>query len=231
MNNFQESQLGELIIYKLKHGGALDIPMKYRDRSILTNIRNPFDYYVSQYEFGWWKRKECMKYYRQVKGFDTRFPDFPNLSFTQFMELLCAAYNDLPNTNYFNEAALGHYTIDFLRNHFYQPALAMQKISRDYFESGAYKKDMFPTQFIFTHKLNQQLYEFLLQCGYPKESIEFILKKEKVLPQGKGRTNEQQWEKYYTPELKELVRKKDWFLFELFPEFEGRATEKAAAVS
>jgi hypothetical protein len=41
-----------------------------------------------------------------------------------------------------------------------------------------------------------------------------------VLPQGKGRGKDQKWEKYYTPELKELVRKKDWLLFELFPEFD-----------
>lgn len=79
---------------------------------------------------------------------------------------------------------------------------------------------MFPVQFIFTHRLNQQLHDFLLEQGYPEHSIAFILKKEKVLPLRRGRTSEQKWEKYYTPELKELVRKKDWFLFELFPEFD-----------
>ncbi len=94
------------------------------------------------------------------------------------------------------------------------------KINNKYIESGAYRTDMFPVHFIFTHRLNQQLYDFLLEQGYPKDSIEFILQKEKVLPLGKGRTQEQKWEKYYSPDLKELVRKKDWFLFALFPEFD-----------
>jgi hypothetical protein len=41
-----------------------------------------------------------------------------------------------------------------------------------------------------------------------------------VLPQGRGRDKDQKWEKYYSPELKKLVRQKDWLLFELFPEFD-----------
>jgi hypothetical protein len=215
-----KSNLGKLTIYKTKHGGSLEIPLKYRNRLILTNFRNPYDYYVSQYEFGWWKRKECLKYYHKVEDFKSKFANFPNLTFIQFMQLLCEAYNDAPNNNFDNEIAIGHYTIDFLRNHFYEPNSSVWKISSDYFSSGDYKNDMFPTHFILTHTLNQQLYDFLLEQGYPKNAIEFILKKEKVLPLGKGRSNEQKWEKYYTPELKKLVRKKDSFLFEMFPEFD-----------
>lgn len=214
-----QNHLGTLVIYKLKHGGSLDIPLKYRNRIILTNCRNPLDYYVSEYEFGWWKRKEWRKYYRKVKDFDNRFSNFPNLSFVQFMELICATYNDSSNQDFHNEFALGQYTINFIRNHFYEPTSVLPKVNREYLENCSYKKDMFPTHFILTHRLNQGLYDFLLKMEYPNDSIKFILSKEKVLPLGKGRTADQKWEKYYTPELKELVRKKDWFLFELFPEF------------
>ena len=79
---------------------------------------------------------------------------------------------------------------------------------------------MYPVEFIFTHKLNQQLYESLVRMDYPRNKIEFILKKEKVLPQGKGRSAKQDWRQYYTNDLFDLVRKKDGFLFSIFPEFD-----------
>jgi hypothetical protein len=37
---------------------------------------------------------------------------------------------------------------------------------------------------------------------------------------GRGRRNDQNWEKYYTPALKKFIREKDWVLFEMFPEFD-----------
>ncbi len=44
------------------------------------------------------------------------------------------------------------------------------------------------------------------------------------MPQGKGRTKEQKWEKYYTPELKELVRKKTGFFLKCFPNLMRKPT-------
>ncbi|MBA4140808.1 MAG: hypothetical protein H0X70_09955, partial [Segetibacter sp.] len=217
-----ENRFGKLILTANKHGGCSEIPGEYRREIILSTLRNPFDYYVSQYEFGWWKRKEWHKYYRRnVDSFNQRFASFPDLSFTEFMELMPVAFNPTMHGNFSDVKALGRYKIEFIESHFHKPDSIIPKINDEYIESRAYRRDMFPVTFIFTHKLNQQLYEFLLEQGYPPDSIEFILKKEKVLPQGKGRTKDQKWEKYYTPELKELVREKDWLLFKLFPEFDG----------
>jgi hypothetical protein len=36
---------------------------------------------------------------------------------------------------------------------------------------------------------------------------------------GKGRTKEQKWEKYYTPELKVKIRQNEGVLFQIFLEF------------
>ena len=213
------NKLGTLTINDNKHGGCREIPEKYGDRVIVSTIRNPFDYYVSQYEFGWWKRKEWLKNYQRVGNFAERFGSFPDLTFSQFMELMAAAFNDAPHQDFQNDAALGRYTVEFIKDHFYNPDTVITKLSGGYIESGQYKQDMYPVTFIFTHQLNRQLHDYLFTKGYPKDSIEFILNKEKVLPQGKGRSKEQKWEKYYTPELKELVYKKDWLLFKLFPEF------------
>ena len=212
--------LGTLTFNANKHGGCSEIQPKYKDRSIVSTIRNPYDYYVSQYEFGWWKRNDMQKYYKNVDRFSERFASFPALSFTQFMELMTAALNEPPFKDFYNQSAMGRYTAEFIKDYFYDSNTALDKLSADYFKNGVFKQDMFPVKYIFTHSLNQQLHQYLKELDYPEEDIEFILKKEKMLPQGKGRTSDQKWQTYYTPELKELVRKKDWFLFELFPEFE-----------
>lgn len=214
------NHLGKLTLTANKHGGCLEIPNGHREKLIASTIRNPYDHYVSQYEFGWWKRKEWHKYYKTFDEFALKFPTFPDINFQQFMELMPMVFNPAPHKDFHNEFALGWGTVDFINDCFYKPAEVLKNINKDYVRSGNYKEDMFPVEFIFTHKLNQQLHDFLLAQGYPQKSIDFIQTKDKVLPQGKGRTKNQKWEKYYTPELMDLVRKKDWFLFDLFPEFD-----------
>jgi hypothetical protein len=211
---------GTLSFTANKHGGCHDIPKEHLNKTIVSTVRNPFDYYVSQFEFGWWKRKEWHRYYKSFDGFASQFPTFPDLNFVQFMELMPLVFNPAPHQNFKDQHALGRYTVEFVNECFYKPGEVLHKIDKEYIEGGNYKNDMFPVHFIFTHQLNQQLHEFLLGQGYPEESIQFIINKKKVLPQGKGRGKDQKWEKYYSPELKKLVRQKDWLLFELFPEFD-----------
>lgn len=135
------------------------------------------------------------------------------------MELMTAVFNEGIHKEFYNENVVGRYTTEFVQDYFFHPKTALENLQNDDYRNKGLMQDMFPVRFIFTHRLNQQLHDFLLENGYPKTDIDFILKKEKVLPQGKGR-NREQWEKYYTPELKDLVRKKDRLLFDLFPEFD-----------
>lgn len=215
-----KNELGTLLLTADKHGGCNNIPKAHLHKTIVSTFRNPFDYYVSQFEFGWWKRREWFQYYRKFNDFEKYRSSFPNLSFQQFMELMPLVFNKKPHQVFADPTAFGRCTVEFINDYFYEPEQVLTKINGDYVQDGDYKKDMFPLHFILTNKLNQQLYAFLLEQRYPKESIAFILDKQKVFPQGKGRATSQRWETYYTPELKSLVRKKDWILFELFPEFD-----------
>jgi hypothetical protein len=214
-----ENELGKLSLTANKHGGCSDIPRGHQQKIIVSTIRNPFDYYVSQYEFGWWKRKEWVKYYRGFAGFSEKFPSFPDITFRQFMELIHLVFNPPGYTDFDNAETPGRNTIEFIDMYFKSPSVIYDKISVAYAQSDLMRDDMHPVHFIFTHKLNQQLHEFLIEMHYPPDKISFILKKEKMLPQGKGRTEKQPWQNYYTDDLIDLVRKKDAFLFSLFPEF------------
>ena len=62
-----KSKYGNLTMLSLKHAGCGHIPTEFRDRKILTTVRNPYDWCVSQYEFGWWKNKSLFKFFNQAQ--------------------------------------------------------------------------------------------------------------------------------------------------------------------
>jgi hypothetical protein len=71
-----------------------------------------------------------------------------------------------------------------------------------------------------TDRLNEDLPSFLLSIGYRPADVAFIRTLGRILPMGRGRTADQQWRRYYSPERKASIRSRDSRLFELFPEFD-----------
>lgn len=212
---------GTLIHNSNKHGFCSQIPAAHRDKTVLASVRNPYDLYVSQYEFGWWKRREFLRYFRAVPAFDATYPRFPEITFAEYVRLVNEAFPVYANGD--GEAPAGLHTEQFFKYYFRNPpeAFARMKQRADYVSSASYRGDMFRLHFIRTDALNQGLYDFLSQMNYDDEDIRFILDLGKILPKGRGRTGEQQkWERYYTPDLKRWVRERERFLFELFPEFD-----------
>ena len=51
-------------------------------------------------------------------------------------------------------------------------------------------------------------------------AVAFVRSVPKIFPLEGGRTEEQAWPRYYTPELKRLVRERERLLFAMFPEFD-----------
>lgn len=214
----RHARYGALVHNSNKHGGCNEIPAAQRGKKILATVRNPFDLYVSQYEFGWWKRNEFLKFYEAVPNFRRDFANFPNLDFADYVRLSNAAFRGFANGD---DSGPGLITEQFLKFYFRDPSAAYAKLSRgDYAVNSAHVADMHDLHFIRTDNLNRGLYEFLKQNGYRDEDIAFIVGEGKVLPRGKGRGEGQRWERYYPPQLKALVRQKEEFLFKLFPEFD-----------
>jgi hypothetical protein len=223
-----ESIYGQITNMEPKHGTCHDIPEQHRDKPVLSNMRNPYDWYVSQFEFSWWKR--TFMYHPEeyptpagfaieqvLPEFEREHPHFPNISFSEFVNLCYQAanfFNDKHGTDF------GLYTHSFVRFNFRVAMEVIARIDRDYICSGRYSLDMFDVHFIKTCCLNQELYDFLKLMGYRVEDLEFILELGKIFPDGRGRRDDQNWERYYTPSLKEFVREKEWILFEMFPDFD-----------
>src|SRR5947209_3585241 len=68
------------------HETITGIPLEHRDKPILFTIRNPFDHYVSHYEFQWWRNypRSFFKEHQVTQS----YPQYPNLSFSEFLEIL-----------------------------------------------------------------------------------------------------------------------------------------------
>ena len=74
--------------------------------------------------------------------------------------------------------------------------------------------------FLDTSSLNQDLYGFLREIGYPAEKIDFILTWGKIHPGKPRRKVDDHWSNHYDDDLRQLVRQHDALLFEVFPEFD-----------
>ena len=137
------------------------------------------------------------------------------------MQLANALLFQPTSTGFLPENSLGIQSRQFLWYYHKDPNVLSLPIDATYFASGKYKDDLYANiNFIQTCKLNRQLHDFLLGMGYAEQEIAFILDAEKISPKGGSRSEEQRWEKYYTPELKQWVRYKERMIFELFPGFD-----------
>jgi hypothetical protein len=186
-----------------------------RERPILGLVRNPYDYYVSHYTYGWWK-----KYPRVLseQNYHSIYPHFPDLSFAEYLDL---SHCPRPKYDVKKEVYLGQATRDVF--FFYGLDQVPPVVPRSYIDSRQYTTVLSGVHFLRTHCINQDLYNFLGRLGCAHEEIQHILKQGKILPPladpGFHRRKEK-WQHYYTSELKQFVRQHDDILFRLFPEFD-----------
>lgn len=218
MHTVFETSHGQVIMRGPKHYACKDIPAAHRGQKVLGVVRNPYDRYVSSYEYGWWKEPEYLEQYRdKTKDLDQLYPGFPDISFRDFLDF----------QNLRQKAAgsdVGSETVAFIRRYFKEPRRVLANLREDDFSSGRYRQDMFDVHFLRTDCLNQGLHAFLLAVGYPAGEIAFLLELGKILPgipaEVRPRLDPTSREAYCTPESQALMRHRERHLFTLFPEFE-----------
>jgi hypothetical protein len=218
----RHTRYGALVHNSNKHGGCNEVPASERGKKILATVRNPYDLYVSQYEFGWWRRPEVRPLYEAVPNFHADYPNFPDISFEQYVKLANAAAGPLSGgTRAGGDVRPGIITEQFLKFYFRDPRAAYERLCAGrYATADTVAPDMHDLHFVRTDQLNVGLYDFLVGAGYAEEDVAYILGEGKVLPRGRGRGAAQKWESYYTPELKAWVRSREELLFRLFPQFD-----------
>lgn len=203
------------------HRPCAQIPSSHQHKPILATLRNPYDRYVSVYEFRDWAIHANP--YWQWNKMKEAYPHFPDLSFAELVYAL--NHIILPNSispllGEKTAIPFGWQTWQFVNFFFKDSEQVLPKLDPAYIQTRDHLADMYPIHFICTHNLNQELYDFLLSIGYQPDEVAFILNTPKIRPEGRGRSAGQAWQTYYTPELKQYVRQQEDFLFTLYPEFD-----------
>ena len=208
---------------KNKHEKVRQIPDAHKAKKILFTVRNPYDHYVSFYEFGWWKTHPTDTFDEQKMR--ELFSHYPEIGFREYMEsvfnveLLDNAYVDPRTRSILENADCGPLTLDYIRFLFPDPDRIIDNLPY-YLDGKAYLEELPDIHFLRTDKLNHELHGFLLAMGYEPEQLDFIFELGKILPVGSSRQEGSDWVGYYNPELKGLVRKKERWIFSAFPDFD-----------
>jgi len=205
-----------------KHGAVKNIPPQYRDRPILSTIRNPYDHLVSVFEFEWWKTHptDTFDFDKMIQ----RYPEYPNIDFATYIrsiydwQLLDTSYAPTSVKQAFEKADLGLLTYDYIRFFSSDPEEELNNV--DDFDVLRMTKIMENIILIRTDTLNEDFYDFLKIMDFTVSDIEFIKSARKIVLPGGNRNRERHWTEYYCKELKSIVRQKERLLFGVFPEFD-----------
>jgi hypothetical protein len=203
------------------HGSCHAIPAVHRKKQILSIVRNPFDFYVSFYHFGWWA-SHPEDSYRDLDAVKRAFPHFPDLSFEEFLALANHHFNEFDMIGSPMEDVdqrLGYYSTQFVLYFFKNPRAVYRAIDDEYIGGARWTGDMFDVHFMRTHSLNRDLHRYLSDIGYRKSLIDGVSSKSPVRPTEQLRDRpSREYEHYYTDSSRELVLRKEKLLFALFPD-------------
>jgi hypothetical protein len=217
--NVLQRLLGASIIDLNKHGVCNEIPASHRGLPIVSTVRNPYDRYVSQYEFGWFRKMPPREWF-DMDAVRARYPDWPDVSFEEFVDASIDAFRRMKTSPLAAQDQPGFHSEQFVRYYFRDPESVYPRIDDAYIAERRFVEDMHPVRFLRTEDLNRQLHDFLLETGRDRAEVEFILRQGKIVPEGSTRSGDKPWSAFYTPELKARVRHRERLLFAIFPEYD-----------
>lgn len=237
------NRLKRPLYYYDKHGGVAGIPAEHHFKALVTTIRNPFDYYASNYQFGYWIERD----WDDVEGgrpavpatpcfwndelMRHQFPNYPYISFEEYLEgAFHLGRRSLPADKQVlaDKLCLGPASVSalFYSVPEYIALLDQLLVDRDI---SRLKHQIARTRFLHTESLNRDTYRWLLDLNVPAELAELALTKRpvkpintpnsKVLLKGHGQARDTHWSVLFNEHSKAQVFKFDWLFFELFPEY------------
>ena len=203
------------------HGTCHEIPPAHRGKKILSIVRNPFDFYVSFYHFGWWA-SHPEDSYPDFAAVKRAFPAFPELSFREFLSLANGYFNEFETIGSpIGDAQRrpGYYTTQFILFFFRDPRAVYRAIDDAYLRERRWTHDMFEAHFMRTHSLNRDLHDYLATIGYPGDLLRGLTSKRPVRPAEQlNERPSREFEHYYDEATRALVLEKEKLLFTMFPD-------------
>ena len=205
-----------------KHAMCKHIPADHADKPILSCVRNPFDLYVSQYKFMWW-RKNPHDWFADVEAVVQNHGPLAEMSFASFVDATqdFGTWMTDCRARYPRAQSLGWYSTEWIHYFCKDPAWVIDAADDAEALVARARESMYPVRFLNTGDLNGELHQFLLNLGYEPERIDFITSLGKITPGRPTRSEEETWERFYSNALKAKVRERERLLFRLFPVLES----------
>lgn len=200
-----------------QHGARRNIPAAYRDRPILATVRNPYDRYVSQYEFAWWRRYPEM--FGPVADVKRGYPNYPDLTFDEFLRITNEISVPFRSANHPAETP-GFHTQQFVESFFSDPEAAYPRLLEESFTTPWCADELRGIWFVDQTHLNDQLADRLSAWGYAPSDTQAVREAPHIWPPEGGRAADHGWQPYYTPQSMAFVRHKERWLFEWFPHWQ-----------
>ncbi len=200
---------------KAQHGTLKQIPHQYKNKPILSITRNPLLRLESTYFYRWWEKYPPAN----INTILEDYPHFPNLSFSEYNEMLHTHGRRNRLNNITPKIELGFQTIQFIQFYFKDPELILKIIDDDYIENELYNESLIDICFIHQENLNFELKEFLLQFGFKPDKLEFIDLMNKVNTTDKKQNTLDYRELFIETRIQNKILERDKLLFKIFPEY------------
>jgi hypothetical protein len=205
-----------------QHGAFCDLPQDHRTKPVLFSVRNPFEYYVSLYDFGWWRSHPEDEF--DVQRISHRFPSYPHLTFSAFVD----AVNDWrlwpqPDRQlgrFIEEHGIGLLTWKLCTMLSRDPIAVFADFAA--FLEHPCSSHFFPDlHALRTHCLGSDLIDFLCGLGVALEETAFINDLGPIYPAEGGRGLDSDWRPYYDSSLAARVRRAERAVFTRWREFDA----------
>ncbi len=196
------------------HGTWRQIPHEHAGKPVMSIMRNPLTRYLSLYFYEFWKQTPPAP----VEEIRARWPQFPDLSFAEYYELMHAHALG----NYFGTARpaieLGLQTVQFIYMFAREPLEVLERIDDAYIDSGDFRDDFPDITFLHQEHLNSELKSFLAGLGVATADLDLIDRKAPANVADPGKAARQK-EIFEESGVAPLIRQRDRLIFERFPEY------------
>jgi len=197
-----------------QHGCYAQIPQVHRGKPVLSVARHPMDRLVSQYEHRFWRDHPPA----EAREIRRRLPSFPDLSFTEFLELQASFGLEAVLQGLQLRADVGSQTVHFLRFYHPHPDEALACLTDEVVDSGRLRLELPVVHFIHLERLAEELRGFLHSVGFEESETEFLVDKPPVnVARERG---SRPWREYFSVEQILEFRRRERLLFQVFPEYD-----------
>lgn len=189
-----------------QHGTWSQIPEEYRDREVASVVRNPYDRFLSMYQFRWWEKHPPVP----ADVLMQELPHFPDLSLDDFVTLneLAVRHGRMSDGG---EVRLGNQSAQFIQMFFRNPSAVLERATRPDVEPAELAAELAPITFLRQENLNHDFASFLARHGYTDAEVDYARTRPPVnVTRAGGSDRRSMW----TPTALDYVGSDERFLIE-----------------